>query len=343
MGLKNNSRVMYVGDNPTNDIAPPNKTRHAHRLVHPRRPRPRNRHQTPPHRPRLHRAAGHPDQRVRHPPPLANRSRVSVRPGMDLPNGKMRCRVSWSDRLPKVEKVVAPQTRGEADSTGAGDCSISSTMRLRLRCTIAIPRPRPRIATATPAALGFPISSSHAPSKRASRPQRRPRRLPPSLQFPGPIQAEAPPSWRGAPATQVAGWDIFTSPFMGTNQPDLPLTTAPGAGLVQTLPGGLITSTGNLYHPAGPSAFVISDSTSADLLEVVLQLSTQGSPLATQSPILSFGPLGSPTLLPFDGYELLRNQGGRQRAQVHLEALRPGSGHPRLPGSIPSVAPPTWP
>ena len=124
------------------------------------------------------------------------------------------------------------------------------------------------------------------------------------------FQAEAPPTWRGAPGTHLGAWDVFTSPFMGPNQPDLAISTAPGASLVQTQPGGILTSTGNLYHPSGPGSFVITDTAPADVLEVVLMVNTQGNPLDTQTPSLTFASQGTTTTLPFDTYELLASQAG---------------------------------
>jgi len=96
------------------------------------------------------------------------------------------------------------------------------------------------------------------------------------------------PAFRGQANTEFAGWEVFTDPFPGDNQPDDPATTADDAVIAQTTPGALITSTGNIYNPAGAPHFVVSDNVPGDLQEVVLQVATQGTPLDYGSFVLTF-------------------------------------------------------
>ncbi len=96
------------------------------------------------------------------------------------------------------------------------------------------------------------------------------------------------PPFRGQVGTEFTGWETFTDAFPGPNMPDDPGTTSDTALLFQTTPGGILTSTGNIYNPAGASHFMIVDSVPEDLQQLVLQVSTAGTPLDYSSFTLSY-------------------------------------------------------
>ena len=87
------------------------------------------------------------------------------------------------------------------------------------------------------------------------------------------------PSFRGQPDTEFSGWESFTNP-VGQNLPDDPNTTSDDAVLTQTTNGAVLTGTGNIYSPAAPANYVLTDSIPGDLLEVHFQTSTDGAELA---------------------------------------------------------------
>ncbi len=124
---------------------------------------------------------------------------------------------------------------------------------------------------------------------------------------------EVPPSWRGAPQTEFSGWESFTVPFGGGNVPDLAMTTSDDALLEQGMPGGILTSTGNIYHPASSPTFVISDSVPGDLISVSLQVRVFGTPLLTHSPELRFlSSTGQTVTVPHTSYVALGTAQGAE-------------------------------
>ncbi|MFN0242910.1 MAG: hypothetical protein ACKVWV_08480 [Planctomycetota bacterium] len=100
------------------------------------------------------------------------------------------------------------------------------------------------------------------------------------------------PPFRGAPCSHYAGWETFSVPFGGTNAPEVAGTTGTGATLEQLLPGAILTSGGNIYHPFAATAFEVADVVPGDLQEVVLQVSTAGSPRNYGSFILIYQDAG---------------------------------------------------
>ena len=119
------------------------------------------------------------------------------------------------------------------------------------------------------------------------------------------------PPFRGQVDSEYSGWETFTIPFNGPNLPDVAGTSSDDAVLTQTTPGAILTSTGNIYNPAGPSHFVLSDTLPEDMLEVVLQISAFGVPADYGSFVLSYTD-GSGQLisLPPDSIQNLWNAGG---------------------------------
>jgi hypothetical protein len=97
------------------------------------------------------------------------------------------------------------------------------------------------------------------------------------LAFAAPFDSSVVPPFRGTPCSHYAGWETFTMAFGGVNSPDVAGSTAVNATLEQLLPGAILTSGGNIYHPFAATAFEVSDSVPSDLQEVVLQVSTLGS------------------------------------------------------------------
>ena len=119
------------------------------------------------------------------------------------------------------------------------------------------------------------------------------------------------PPFRGQADTEYSGWETFTMPFNGPNSPDVAGTTSNDATLTQTTPGAILTSTGNIYNPAGASHFVLSDTLPADLQEVVLQISVFGVPADYGSFVLSYTNVsGQLVSLPPNSIQNLWNAGG---------------------------------
>ncbi len=90
------------------------------------------------------------------------------------------------------------------------------------------------------------------------------------------------PPFRGTQGAQYAGWDAFTIPFGGGNQPDDVASTLTSS-TEQGVPGAIITSTMNIYHPAGTPAFTVSAAAAGPVHEAILQVRTFATPLDATS------------------------------------------------------------
>ncbi len=88
--------------------------------------------------------------------------------------------------------------------------------------------------------------------------------------------AAVTPPFRGSPCSTFAGWEVFTSPWNDPNVPDVPGSDA-GPTIRQLVPGAILTTSGNIYHPLQPTAFVLDDAAPNDVQEVVFQTSTLGN------------------------------------------------------------------
>lgn len=100
--------------------------------------------------------------------------------------------------------------------------------------------------------------------------------------------ASLTPTFRGSPCSQFASWEVFSSASATPNLPDDPASSTTAAALTQLMPGAILTSTGNIYHPFQPSAFSLVHATAQDLQEVILQTSTLGSSRALSSFTLTY-------------------------------------------------------
>ena len=141
-----------------------------------------------------------------------------------------------------------------------------------------------------------------------------------ALTFAASAQAEftfgSAPAWRTQAQTEFSGWEEFTVAFGGGNVPDLLDTTSDDAVLEQITPGAILTSTGNIYHPAGTPSFIITDSVPGDLIEVVLQIRSFGTALETQSPALSFvNASGLTVAVPYTNFVALGSAQGAEEYQ----------------------------
>lgn len=87
------------------------------------------------------------------------------------------------------------------------------------------------------------------------------------------------PSWAASASAQHSSWDKFTVAVGGSgNSPDVAGISG-DALLFQRTPGAIVTGTGNIYNPAGPSRFEITDAFERPLKQVVLQIETSGTEL----------------------------------------------------------------
>lgn len=118
------------------------------------------------------------------------------------------------------------------------------------------------------------------------------------------------PGFRGEATALFAGWDAFTIPFGGTNAPDDPASDAQ-ASVEQTTPGAILTSTMNIYHPAGTPVFVVAATTPSDAKQVILQVRTLGNPLDDASFVLEYEDVGGATVsLAPTTFQVLSPAGG---------------------------------
>jgi len=89
------------------------------------------------------------------------------------------------------------------------------------------------------------------------------------------------------------GWITFTEAYGDWNAPDMEgsneVSIDSGALLKQSVPGGMLVSGGNIYHPGAASSFVIDDAVEGDISQVVLQVWTSGSPMDTNQVTLKSG------------------------------------------------------
>lgn len=116
------------------------------------------------------------------------------------------------------------------------------------------------------------------------------------------------PTFRGTPNSQLAGWESFTSAFAGPNFADVVGSTATTATLTQSVPGAIVTSTGNIYHPSMAPMYTITDTAPDDLQAIVLQVSTWGSELLYANTVLAYtNGAGDEVLVPYDTYTELAN------------------------------------
>ena len=97
------------------------------------------------------------------------------------------------------------------------------------------------------------------------------------------------PSWRGTPGSEFHGWEMFTvADDNGVgNAPDQ-AGSAAGAFLVQHAADAFLTSSGNIYNPAGISSFTVRDTSAEPLGLVVFQARSLGSELDYSSVRLSY-------------------------------------------------------
>ncbi|MBI5433669.1 MAG: hypothetical protein HZA52_12635 [Planctomycetes bacterium] len=118
------------------------------------------------------------------------------------------------------------------------------------------------------------------------------------------------PPWRGAPNTEFAGWESFTSAVGGANLPDVAGSTTDDASLVQLDPAVFLTG-GNLYSFSTAIDCRLSNTAPLDARRVALQTSTKGNELdyATVS-LVYVDALGVEHTLPWDNHlELARIAG----------------------------------
>ena len=140
-----------------------------------------------------------------------------------------------------------------------------------------------------------------------------------SSAFAAPFAIAAPfnnsvvPPFRGGPCSHYAGWETFVSAFQGLNSPDVAGSTALGATIEQLLPGAIISTTGNIYHPFAATAFEVSDSVPGDLQEVVLQKSTLGSSRNSGSVVLIYTDgIGNQHVLAPNTFNFLEQNAGEE-------------------------------
>src|SRR5690349_9279578 len=81
------------------------------------------------------------------------------------------------------------------------------------------------------------------------------------------------PTIRNLPESSYAGWEVFTAAKDVGNRPDLAGSTG-DARILQTTPTAIVTGSGNIYNPGGPSSFVVSKATRVPIDQIVFQTRT---------------------------------------------------------------------
>ncbi|MDA0214055.1 MAG: hypothetical protein O2875_01675 [Planctomycetota bacterium] len=131
------------------------------------------------------------------------------------------------------------------------------------------------------------------------------------------------PPWRGSPDSDFYGWESFTSPFGGPNLTNYAGTEA-NAALFNFGPGAFITSTGNLYGASNPLSISIYAGLTAQVNEVILNVSTIGTIINTNSVRLDISDNNGNTISINPGFMELRSDtaapGGQ--GQIQTRAFR---------------------
>lgn len=115
------------------------------------------------------------------------------------------------------------------------------------------------------------------------------------------------PTFRGQPASTVAGWESFTvaTDNLVGNAPDLPGSTAT-ARILQFDPNAVILGSGNLYNQNHVSRFQLRYSAADGAGLVVLQMRTLGNELSYDSVRLTYDLGAGPVSLGATREELSR-------------------------------------
>ena len=117
------------------------------------------------------------------------------------------------------------------------------------------------------------------------------------------------PAWSTANNAQYSEWLSFTSAFGPPgNSPDVEGSNAGGV-LSQSVPGAVVTGSMNIYNPAGPSAFSISDDAITPYRNVVLQTKIIGG-IDPESVVLEYHQGGITLGVVAVVEELVRQSGG---------------------------------
>lgn len=97
------------------------------------------------------------------------------------------------------------------------------------------------------------------------------------------------PAFRGQPSSELGFWERFTVAYGAPgNAADMPGSTSGGVVTQVLSTSAFATGSGNLYDPAAPMAFTLTDATPFTLGTVVLQVRTLGSELAYDQVRLSY-------------------------------------------------------
>ncbi len=128
-----------------------------------------------------------------------------------------------------------------------------------------------------------------------------------------PIQTAAAefavPDWAGDENARFSQWLNFTS-VLGDpgNAPDVGGSNA-GGRLTQSVPGAIITGSGNIYNPAAASSFLLANESDAPYKTVVLQTKIIGS-INADSVALEYEENGQTKSLAAPAVEIARESGG---------------------------------
>ncbi len=117
------------------------------------------------------------------------------------------------------------------------------------------------------------------------------------------------PDWSDNPNARFSQWLNFTSAHGEPgNRPDVEGSNAGGL-LTQSVPGAIVTGSGNIYNPAAPSVFLLTHESDSSYHTVVLQTKIIGD-IDTENVALEYEKDGQTESIMSPAVELAREAGG---------------------------------
>ncbi len=117
------------------------------------------------------------------------------------------------------------------------------------------------------------------------------------------------PSWNNSEFAAHSEWLNFTTAVGDPgNAPDVDGSNAGGV-ITQSVPGAVVTGSMNIYNPAGPSAFTVTNDATSPYRNVVLQTKITGG-IAPESVVLEYDQGGTSHSTAAVVQELVRQSGG---------------------------------
>ncbi len=117
------------------------------------------------------------------------------------------------------------------------------------------------------------------------------------------------PDWGGEPGARTSVWENFATAFGGIGNPPDIEGSNPETRLAQSIPGAIVTGSGNIYNPEAPSVFSIEEQSETKFEAISLQTKIIGG-IDPASVTLEFEVNGTTTSLTTEMTEVTRESGG---------------------------------